>query len=557
MSTRTGRRGGRTLDLGFVVLEATAPTHDPLVFINGGPGGASTDAAAGLAFLLAGIREKHDLLFVDLRGTGRSGALSCPLYGDPPSLQKVLGDYFPTDGVEACRASLERKANLTLYTTDSAVDDIDDLRAALGYDTLNLYGGSYGSRVALVYMRRHPKHVRTAILHGVAPPPVPLPLRFPRDAQNALDGVLGECDAEPRCHAAFPALRDELKQIWPFSTRAPSTPPCCIQLPARWPRVPLGYDLTAEALRQMLYEPSSASTIPVVMHEAAARRWTPPCRSGDRRAPKPDRRRCAQGLYLSVTCAEDLPYIEPGVGEKRPSAERSSATTACSSNAARSSSRRTCLSCNRRRCRRSSNSGSAPRMRGEASGEGQANRRDPGRGSTPRRPFPCSIADPIHAARGGGALRADDRRAGEHGHAGAVRSAHDAGGDGGAAQRRDPHLHQELRTGAVEGQEHQEAGRDDRRRTWRTGAAGHGGARETPRRRAQDRQRGDVAGVRRAGLSPSTPTSTGSRSAGDCRTGKRRADRARSEEALSPRGVGPAASADHLLRTGVLSGARS
>ena len=125
---------GRTLELGFVILDATAPTHAPdaFVFINGGPGGASTNAAAGLAMMMGEVREKRDMLFLDLRGTGLSGALKCPLYGDPLDLDKVLGDYFPVAAVQECRKALEARADLTKYTTEASVDDLDDLRAALG-----------------------------------------------------------------------------------------------------------------------------------------------------------------------------------------------------------------------------------------------------------------------------------------------------------------------------------------------------------------------------------------------------------------------------------------
>ena len=68
-----------------------------------------------------------------------------------------------------CRQELEPKANLTLYTTPIAMDDLDEVRAALGYERINLFGGSYGTRAALVYLKRHPQSVRTVTLQGVAP----------------------------------------------------------------------------------------------------------------------------------------------------------------------------------------------------------------------------------------------------------------------------------------------------------------------------------------------------------------------------------------------------
>jgi pimeloyl-ACP methyl ester carboxylesterase len=89
-----------------------------------------------------------------------------------------LESFLPVEGVRACRRDLEKRADLKLYTTALSVDDVDDVRAALGYDRINVQGGSYGSFAALEYMRRHRSNVRTAVLEGVVPPDARLPLSF-------------------------------------------------------------------------------------------------------------------------------------------------------------------------------------------------------------------------------------------------------------------------------------------------------------------------------------------------------------------------------------------
>ena len=181
-ATRTGRK----INLNILVLPATGPKRapDPLFYFAGGPGSAATEDAPGVAPMLAAIREHRDLVFVDQRGTGKSNPLNCQLV-DSADPQSYLGSFYPLEATKKCRAELEKRADLTLYTTNIAVDDIDDVRAALGYDQINLYGGSYGTRASMVYMRRHPQHVRAAVLHGISPTNQFMPLHFPQDTPHA------------------------------------------------------------------------------------------------------------------------------------------------------------------------------------------------------------------------------------------------------------------------------------------------------------------------------------------------------------------------------------
>ena len=151
---------GRKIGINIVVLHATGPasSNDPFVFIPGGPGESATGLAPYLAQAYAGIREDRDILLVDQRGTGGSHPLNCELFGPPGEPQNYLGRFFPIEDVETCRAQLEPNADLELYTTPLAMDDLDDVRAALGYEKLNLFGGSYGTRAVQVYLRRHGEH---------------------------------------------------------------------------------------------------------------------------------------------------------------------------------------------------------------------------------------------------------------------------------------------------------------------------------------------------------------------------------------------------------------
>src|SRR5262249_40584667 len=130
--------------------------------------------------------------------------LDCKLFEPADVLQSYLGSFFPIEASRRCLSSLEKSSDLKLYTTPIAADDLDDVRAALGYEKLNVIGVSYGTRAALVYLRQHAAHVRTAMLLGVSPTDQAMPLHFPADTDRAARGVLAECAAEAACHAAFP-----------------------------------------------------------------------------------------------------------------------------------------------------------------------------------------------------------------------------------------------------------------------------------------------------------------------------------------------------------------
>lgn len=311
-ATKTGRK----ISLNIVVYPATGDKRepDPLFYFAGGPGSAATDDARGFAPELAKIREHRDLVFVDQRGTGKSHPLDCKFYnpGDP---QSYLGYFFPLEDIRKCRAELESKADLKLYTTTIAMDDIDEVRAALGYERINLFGGSYGTRAALTYLKRYPQRVRTAILQGVAPTNQHMPADFPVVMERALNGVLAECAADEACNKAFPNLKEETKSVLAQLLKGP------VEVEVEKPnsrdrvKVKLSRDLAAEAIRYMLYSPVPATRIPVTLHLAAQGNFVPLAQTalwyrlnlvGTG----------SNGMYLSITCAEDLPWIKEDEAER-------------------------------------------------------------------------------------------------------------------------------------------------------------------------------------------------------------------------------------------------
>lgn len=309
-------RKGRKININVLVLPATGQERepDPLFYFAGGPGSGATEDALGAAQGLAKIRERRDLVFVDQRGTGSSNGFDCPMY-DPNDAQSHLGYFFPLEAVRQCRRELEQRADLTLYTTTIAVDDIDDVRAALGYDKINLFGGSYGTRASMVYLRSHPQRVRAVWLQGVSLTSQHLPRDYPRDAERALQGVLSECVADEACNKTFPNVKSEAQAVLERLIKGPLE----VEIkPADSPtpiKVSLSRDLVAEAIRYMLYHPQSAARVPLFLHLAAQGNFAPLAQAAINYR-KNLVGTGSNGLFLSVTCAEDVPWIKPGEGER-------------------------------------------------------------------------------------------------------------------------------------------------------------------------------------------------------------------------------------------------
>jgi pimeloyl-ACP methyl ester carboxylesterase len=245
-------------------------------------------------------------VLVDLRGTGGSNPLGCHIgdIGDP--LGYLEGDL----DARPCLRSL--KGDPRLYTTAPAMDDLDEVRAALGYGKINLWGGSYGTRAALVYAQRFPGRVRSVVLDGAAPFEIVLPLYNAWGAQRALDRLLADCAAERECRSAYPRLREELDEVF---AKLP------VRASLRHPQTGKPLEMTvsrgvfASGLRGMLYTPAHASLIPWVIHSARQGDFAPFATLSLETAAW-STETMSLGLTLSVLCSEDVHRIGDDEAER-------------------------------------------------------------------------------------------------------------------------------------------------------------------------------------------------------------------------------------------------
>jgi len=305
---------GRTIPLRVVLVPAVSPDPDPdpLFFLAGGPGQAASELVAAVMPTFNRIHKSRDLIFVDQRGTGSSNPLDCVNEaGDSLAAQFASAEMDP-GAMERCRDSLD--ADLTKYTTPFAMDDLDDVRAAMGYETVNLYGASYGTRAALVYMRRHPERVRAVVLDGVVPTEMEVFLHFARDGQSAWDDLVRDCNRQESCVEAFPDVRGTLLELLAWLEEEDREVTVRHPLTGAPEVITVERDPFAAHLRGLLYAPQITPLLPLALTKASQGEFEPfVAQSAGISGGTSDS--ISLGMMLSVVCAEDLPRITPGMRE--------------------------------------------------------------------------------------------------------------------------------------------------------------------------------------------------------------------------------------------------
>lgn len=301
-------KAGRRIALNILLLPALSQkaAPDPLFYLAGGPGGAATSYAT--AGFMTRLRRERDVVLVDQRGTGKSNPLNCNLYGDRKDMRGFFTDYYSEDALRACRTELEKVADLTLYTTEIAMDDLDELRAALGYDRINLYGGSYGTTAALSYMRQHPKNVRAVALFGVAPPDFKIPLPFAKGVQQAMNRLIEDCAADTTCNTAFPKLRAEFEAVLAQLDKAPVNVTAINVVTKQPQQFALTRAAFVDVVRTLLYFPPTLSLLPRLIHNASLGNFGPLITIAFQVINQLEGQ-IARGMQMSVICAEDVPFI--------------------------------------------------------------------------------------------------------------------------------------------------------------------------------------------------------------------------------------------------------
>jgi pimeloyl-ACP methyl ester carboxylesterase len=304
--------GSRTIGLNVVVISAARKpaAKDAIFGISGGPGQASADQTGlGFATIAGDASATRDVVLVDQRGTGDSHPLQCDLF--PGSdVTRYFGSDWPVEIFNQCGQRLSAIADLTQYNTDNSADDLDDVRAALGYDQIDLVGVSYGTTVALDYMRRHAEHVRVAVLDSAVATDSKGPLPYAKAAQHAIDELFADCSADAGCRAAIPDPRGDLAAA--MSTLSKGAVHANATDPATKANLPVQIDTETwvSTVRYGLYDQNSSGQLLRLIHAAAHGDFDP---SADmtvavRMSISAD---IFWGTAMSVACPEEVNSIDP------------------------------------------------------------------------------------------------------------------------------------------------------------------------------------------------------------------------------------------------------
>ena len=299
---------GRQIALNVAVIPAIkrTPAPDPIFLLAGGPGQSAIETFPAMLSLLVGVHQERDIVLIDQRGTGKSNPLRC-LNPEDESLteEQVL------EKLKTCPERLD--ADLRFYTTEIAMTDLDTVRAILGYETINLYGASYGTRAALTYLRMFPERVRTVTLDAVVDASFVMFADAAKDGQASLDLFFARCETDDACKKNFPDLQTEFESLL---NRLEETPAEII-IPHPLTNKALELTVTRQMILNMvfntLYVPDLVAALPLSIHAAYADENYAPLIS---QAFMVDAG-IYDGMFYAVTCTEDAPLISESDAAKR------------------------------------------------------------------------------------------------------------------------------------------------------------------------------------------------------------------------------------------------
>lgn len=294
--------GAIGLNVAVVAALNRRSTAAPLFILAGGPGQSAVQMYVAQAGAFARINRNHAIVLVDQRGTGQSSPQSC----EYPEEWQEPADPLPA--LLGATADCLHKLGpmVRFYTTGAAVRDLDAVRAALGYASIDLYGASYGTRVAELYLRRFPGHVHAVILDGVTYPEQVIGAETPQDGERALNLIVARCLKAPECAAAYPELRKDLAIL--LHRFGPEQVQLTLSDPNSGQPLKLEFNrnILNAALRFLSYSAMQAALLPALIHQAAQGDLAP-LASQTVMSSRQVGDQLANGMQYSVLCSEDVP----------------------------------------------------------------------------------------------------------------------------------------------------------------------------------------------------------------------------------------------------------
>jgi pimeloyl-ACP methyl ester carboxylesterase len=300
---------GKQINLNIALAPATGKTTepDPVFFFAGGPGQAASETWVMLRSVLNKIRKKRDIVMIDQRGTGRSNKLACDSEIDQDLSQEIDLELIRTE-TENCLAGLN--GDPRFYTTTIAMADYNRVREAMGYDTINIIGVSYGTRAAQVYLRQFPETVRTVTLDSVVPMQLALGQEHAPMLDRSVESVFEECARDEICNSLYPGQAKELNALLKQLRDEPRQITIINPLSGEQQALYLTADTLGVAIRFLSYASETQALIPLLVHEALTTGDLARLASQAILVMTGLNEMLAHGMELAVICSEDFPLID-------------------------------------------------------------------------------------------------------------------------------------------------------------------------------------------------------------------------------------------------------
>lgn len=303
---------GRKIHIHYVVIPAIknlAP-QEAILGIAGGPGQSAIESAAAFERMLSKARQHRDILLIDQRGTGQSNKLACDSE-NVTDILKLNDDAFDAaKETRDCKAKLD--ADVTQYGSKQALADFEVVRKHLGYEKLHLYGVSYGTRMAQLYMRDYPQALKTVTLDGVVPMSQSV-LAIGSAIARAQDLVIEDCEKDSSCQQTYPKLRQEFTKVQQSLAQYPVMEKVHNPVTGDTALLTLTRSKFVGALRLALYSPAVRSLLPFTIHQTYRKNYQPLLGLLAMQVGSLD---MAMGMHAAVVCGEDWPRLTPALRQQ-------------------------------------------------------------------------------------------------------------------------------------------------------------------------------------------------------------------------------------------------
>lgn len=310
------RPDGPTIKLAVARFKSDSanPAPEPIVYLEGGPGGSPLRGLIGQFGALFGpLLKNNDVILIDQRGTGYSQpALDCPEYDQlvldtlDQNLTIAQSEQLSNETMLKCRARLIADgANLAVYNSAQSAADLEALRQALQLDKINLYGISYGTRLALTMMRDFPQGIRSVVIDSVLPPQEDLYASTITNGANALNKLFDACAADATCNAAYPNLRQTFLDLKARLDKQPVTFPVTVPDGSKRDLL-LNGDGMVSLIFQGMYATSLLPSVPRMITDIRDGNYE--LAAGLEAALLDQSKDISNGMHYSVNCEEEVPF---------------------------------------------------------------------------------------------------------------------------------------------------------------------------------------------------------------------------------------------------------